>query len=184
LRIKFRFTIPINIGKGIKKTAKILLRVVIVLLAVPSLIWLTLQNSRIQTYLVDQVTASLKERLGIEVSVGRVDFRPFASLLLRDVFIADLKGDTLLHSGRIAVTLLGLKLAPSNIELGRANFDQTTFNFVTDSSGVMNLSGLIRKIKETFPSKKDSSDFRLSANSISISNSRFILKKTAPKARN
>ena len=184
MRIKFRFTIPINIGKGIKKTAKILLRVVIVLLAVPSLIWLTLQNSRIQTYLVDQVTASLKERLGIEVSVGRVDFRPFASLLLRDVFIADLKGDTLLHSGRIAVTLLGLKLAPSNIELGRANFDQTTFNFVTDSSGVMNLSGLIRKIKETFPSKKDSSDFRLSANSISISNSRFILKKTAPKARN
>ncbi|HPS05308.1 MAG TPA: hypothetical protein PLE97_08150, partial [Tenuifilaceae bacterium] len=65
-----------------------MLRVVIVLLAVPSLIWLTLQNSRIQTYLVDRVTASLKERLGIEVSVGRVDFRPFASLLLRDVFIA------------------------------------------------------------------------------------------------
>ncbi|MDR0541818.1 MAG: translocation/assembly module TamB domain-containing protein [Dysgonamonadaceae bacterium] len=44
----------------------------------------------------------LKEKIGTEVRIGQIDFRFFNQLILRDVYMEDRQGDTLLAAKRIA----------------------------------------------------------------------------------
>jgi hypothetical protein len=69
------------------------------------LVGIALQLPVVQTFLVRQVADAIASRTGATVAVERVMLRLPGSLSVKDVFVADQAGDTLLHAGEIRVSM-------------------------------------------------------------------------------
>lgn len=143
----------------------------------PTALWLVIQSSQVQTILVHKVTTILYNKTGANIKVGAVDFRPFNKILLKDVFIADLNNDTLIHAKRIGLSILNVKINEGTFKLNRVELNEAKINFVTDTSGVMNLTALLEKISQDTVQDSDSGAFVLKSNRIKITNSTFRLKQ-------
>jgi hypothetical protein len=129
--------------KVIKKSVKIFLVVVVVMLFIPTTIWIAIQNSKVQTWLVGKTTDILEQKLNTTVHIGKFDFRPFNRVVLRDVYVEDLNQDTLVFAKSISASLMGFNRAKNAINLYRVTLDNAYVNFVTDSLGTMNLTEVI-----------------------------------------
>ncbi len=66
----------------------------------------------VQTWVANQLGGHLSERIGAEVRIGRVAIKPFGPIVLRDVFIGDLQGDTLIAAEGLRVQ--GLRVRPKS----------------------------------------------------------------------
>ena len=126
-------------GKVIKKSFRILLVFILVLTAIPTSIWLVIQDSRVQTFLVAKATTILEEKLNTSVSIERIDYRPFNRVLLCDVFVQDFNGDTLLNAKTVSANLMRFSNSRRIISLSKVSLDSAYINLSTDSLGVMNL---------------------------------------------
>lgn len=164
-----------NNGKGIKKTVKILVWTIFVIIAIPTFAWLVLQSSQVQTILVGKISKFLYENTGIEVSIEKVNFRPFTGVKLNNVFISDLNSDTLIQAQSVTVSLDALYPSKGDFNLKYAEINHATVNFITDTNGVMNLSALLQKISKNDTAKSDSGNFRLAIQNIDLVDSKFRL---------
>lgn len=166
-------------GKVIKKSVKIFLIVILVLLSVPTSIWLLVQNSRVQTMLVDKTTKILEDKLGTTVRIEKFDYRPFNRVLLRNVLVEDLKGDTLVFAEKLTASLLRFSGKKRLMSLHRVTLSSGYINLATDSLGVMNISEFIEK----FNIKSDDSDseaFTINLRNIRVEDSEFRLHSHQP----
>lgn len=82
-------------GKGIKKTRKIVLWVLAVLVLLPAIFYGLLHSPSVQTYLVGHITNYLSRELETEVRVGAVDISLFRTVILEDVSVMDRDGEPL-----------------------------------------------------------------------------------------
>lgn len=130
----------LSVVKVIKKSVKILLIVVVILLSIPTTVWLVIQNSRVQTWLVGQSTQMLEEKLGTTVHIGKFDFRLFNHVVLRDVFIEDFNQDTLLSTESLSASLMGYNRIKGSLIFHRVTLNKAYINLATDSLGRMNLT--------------------------------------------
>ncbi|MFN4284624.1 MAG: translocation/assembly module TamB domain-containing protein [Lacibacter sp.] len=94
----------------------------LVLLLLLATVWLAIQFSPIQTWLVRQVSQKLSADLHTEVQVKRVDFSLFKRVVLEGVLVRDRSNDTLLYAGRLSARVnnwffLKNKLVVSNLSL-------------------------------------------------------------------
>jgi hypothetical protein len=85
----------------------------------------------VQGAIAKRLAAYATEQLGAEVRIGDVAIHPFGRIALHDVFVGDLKGDTLFSVGQLYVR--GLRIHPrsrivraSDLELDRARFALST----------------------------------------------------------
>ena len=90
------------------------------------LLWPPVQNR-----VVDRLTTQASERLGTEVRIGHVMISPWGQLILDDVFIADLEGDTLISVGSLRLKSLRVHpraqiLKVGGVVLGDARFAMAT----------------------------------------------------------
>lgn len=69
------------------------------------LLWLLLQTSTVQNFLIQKATAFLSKKLQTKVSVGHVSLTFFNKLNLENTFIADKQQDTLLYAGALKVRI-------------------------------------------------------------------------------
>lgn len=92
----------------------------------------------VQTKLVSFFTGSLSKQFNTEISVGRVYFKPFRSVVLDNVLIRDRQNDTLmfvksLHAGIDSVFYKGKRLYLSNLDIQQPliniNKQDSVFNF-------------------------------------------------------
>ncbi len=143
-------------GKVIKKAIKIALICIVVLLAIPTVTWFVVQNSKVQTWLVAKVTQIIEDKINTTISIEKVDYRPFNRLMLRNVFIGDLKHDTLFAAKSVSVNLMRFSTKKKIINLYRVTTDCAQINLNTDSLGVMNLTALIQSLRsDTVHKSKD-----------------------------
>lgn len=165
-----------QVNKGIKKTIKILVFLATLLVAIPTVVWLAIQDSRIQTRLVLKATHLLEEKFNTTVNIGKIDFIPFSRILLSDVYVEDLRGDTLLFTREVSASLKRISLSDKKIVIGRASAKEAQFNLYTDSSGIANITAFVDAIRgEKKPKSED--PFTISLNKVSLSNSIFTMKK-------
>ncbi len=122
----------------------------------------------------------LKQKLGTEVQIGKVDFRPFSQILLRDVFIEDLNHDTLLSAQTLKASLFWVNQKNNILKLNKVGIEGALINFYTDSSGVMNLNGLLDKLSTDTSTTSTGEPMGIEINNIFISNSTFRLKDFNP----
>jgi hypothetical protein len=91
--------------KVAKKILDILGRILLGLLGIILLLWLLIQTSPVQNFIVGKLTKNLSKELKTEVQIGHVNLSLFDKVNLEDVLIKDLKKDTLLSAGAIKVRL-------------------------------------------------------------------------------
>ncbi len=176
LGTKFDKYSPIKIiNKGIKNLFKILIWGFITLTAIPTATWLLVQSSQVQTYLIHKTTDFIYKKTGIYVSIQKIDFRPFNSILLKNVYLVDLSNDTLLFAKRITASLSEINTSKGVYHLGKVQIGQAKFYLIADSTGQTNLNTLIEKLQsDTIPSS-DSSNFILKIEKFELEDSRFRL---------
>ena len=110
-------------GKGIKKTRKIVLWVLAVLVLLPVLLYGLLQNPSVQTYLVGHLTSYLSKELETEVRVGAVDIAMFRTVILEDVSVLDRDGEPLFTMEYLKGDLEGISIRRRQLSLSRLEID-------------------------------------------------------------
>lgn len=163
-------------GKGIKKTIKILVFVATLLVALPTSIWLAFQDSRIQTLLLTKATQILEERFNTTVRIQKIDFRPFNRILLLDVYVQDLNGDTLLYADKVTAYLTRFSTSNRIISLNRANVEGAQLNLLSDSTGVMNISAFIQSFRKEKMDREKPAPFTIEIKSAGFAQTTFRLK--------
>lgn len=107
------------------------------------LLLLSLQLRPVQQYVAHKATAFLSKELGTEISIEGIYIKPFSSISVEGLFVADRDRDTLLYAGQLKADvnlsqLLNSKLTIKKVELIRGDIFLKRF-----SDGTTNLAFII-----------------------------------------
>lgn len=159
--------------KGIKKFLKILIIGVTVLLVLLISPFILLQFSGIQNYVVDFLTKELSEKMETRIEIGRVNYKFFNNLEIRDFYMEDQQKDTLFFAAEMETGFSLTGLFKNRIIVSNLEFDRLYGNFKVDSTGRSNVDFIIKQF-----SKSDSIRFDLNINKLSLRNSRIDYTKS------
>jgi hypothetical protein len=85
-------------------------------LFITGLLYILLQSSPVQNYLLQKIVSVLENKLGTKVSIGHIDIDFFHGVKLSEVFICDLHEDTVIYSKAL------------KIDINEINFSQNKFH--------------------------------------------------------
>jgi hypothetical protein len=140
----------------------------------PTVLYLVLQIPAVQTQLVRRITNHFSSELKSTISIGRIEYRFFNKLSLNDILIKDHNNDTLLYSSRIIAGIRKLDFKNKDFGLGNVTMADPVVEFITDTTGQMNLNWYLDKLKSQSDSSKKQ-PFSFSIEKIDIENARFSL---------
>jgi hypothetical protein len=133
--------------KIIKKSFKYFIIILGVLIILPTVFYLLLQSSNVQTFLVKRITNHFSAYIQSTISVGKVEYKFFNNLIIYDILIKDKNNDTLLYSQKITTTIKKIDIRDASFSLGRVTIKKPVVKLITDSAGVMNLASYLDVIK-------------------------------------
>lgn len=178
--------------KFIKTLQKIFVRILIVLIAIQVTGYIALQFPATQTLIIKEIVKGVSQKIDGKIDIGRVYFVFFNKLILQDVSIVSTEqsahldslkqnfgqSDTLLHCGKLSVSLKNSDLIKLKLSLNRIFIEDGVFNLQKEGNGEgqTNLSRIFKldpnREKDT---TKKGIPLNLLANSLRISNFRFTL---------
>jgi hypothetical protein len=169
--------------RNIKKSLKYFIIFLGVVFLLPTVLYLTLQIPAVQTFLVKRVTNHFSNEIKSTISVGRFEYKFFNKLSLTDVLIKDKNNDTLIFAPQATVGFKRLDLKNRTIRLSRVTLLKPVVAFITDSTGLLNISWYLNMLKNPADSlKKFKSIF--SVEQIDISDARFsFINKTGSESK-
>ncbi len=91
-------------------------------------IWILLQTTSFQNWLVKKVTLKLSKDLHTKVSIRHVDFELFNKMLLQGALVFDKRNDTLLYAGTAKVNITDWFFIKENIVLKYVELDDGVIN--------------------------------------------------------
>src|SRR6478672_3013849 len=91
--------------KVARKILNILGRILLGLLGFILLLWLLIQTSPVQNFIVGKITKRLSNDLKTNVHIGHVNLSLFDKVNLEDVLIQDRNKDTLLSAGAVKLRM-------------------------------------------------------------------------------
>ena len=97
-----------NQGGVIKEKPKVVVwirRVFWSILMVMAIIFVLLQFTSVQTYLISKVTKYLSEITNTKVTVERLSLNPLDGIVLQNFDIIEPNNDTIFHAGAVSVSL-------------------------------------------------------------------------------
>ncbi|MBR8536299.1 translocation/assembly module TamB [Carboxylicivirga sediminis] len=115
------------------------------LLLVPLLLYSVLLLPAVQTSVVNYVTAELSEDLNTDITIKRVHFRPFKTLVLDDIVIYDQHKDTLLVVERVSANIDSLYFRSKELYVGLLSVQGPDVNIQKEDS-VYNYSFLTKRL--------------------------------------
>ncbi|HJV78640.1 MAG TPA: hypothetical protein VJ602_09670, partial [Paludibacter sp.] len=86
--------------KGIKKTGKILGFSVGGIILFLALLFVLIQTSLIQSFISKAIVSELSDKLHTKVSIGKIEYKFFDDIAIRDLYVEDQQKDTLLFVNR------------------------------------------------------------------------------------
>lgn len=121
------------------------------------------------------VAERLTEELEAHISLSSVNFSFFKRIQVRDLYIEDLYGDTLLYSELTKLRIKQVRSDRKGIEIRKATLENAFVNFVIDSSNVINLKFITDRLRKPHvpPEMKN----RLHIASVELVDSRFSLSR-------
>ena len=132
-----------------KKIFVIFCIVALALFLLPTAAVLTARHPKVQKFLVDEATKALSDKLQTKASVGSVRFRLFNRLVLHNVYVEGLSGDTLIFVSRLTCSLTSLHLSGRYVEVGALSMSSARLHLAKDTAGVFNLGALIDRLKSS-----------------------------------
>lgn len=128
----------------------VLRRLLLFIIVFLFLIYFLLQLSPVQNWIVAKGTEYLSEELNTTVSIKEIDFKFFDRLIVRDFYIEDLKGDTLLHTKTLETSMSAnlIALLSKRVDLDNIKIDGTKINLSIEQGDTKtNLQHLFANIK-------------------------------------
>jgi len=160
--------------KNIKKSLKYFIIITGVIIMLPTILYLILQISEVQTFLVKRITDHFSNEIKSTISVGRIEYKFFNKLAINDILIKDKNNDTLIYSQNATVGFRRIDFKNKSFRLGKVILIKPVVSFITDTSGMMNLTWYMDMLKNPVDSaKKTKSKFVI--DQIDISDARFSL---------
>jgi hypothetical protein len=167
--------------KNIKKSLKYFIIVFGVLIMLPTVLYLLLRTSEVQTFLVKRISNHFSNELKSTISIGSVEYKFFNKLFINDIIIKDKNNDTLLYAKEITVGIRRMNFKNKSFRLGRVSLINPVIALITDSTGQMNLTWYLDLIKNPADTTKKEPS-RILVDQIDINNARFsLINRTAPK---
>ena len=154
--------------------------IVLVLLAVPALSLLFLQNRQVQTKVSKYLTEQLSEELQVPVSLSSVNYSFFRRVQVKDLYIEDLNGDTLVYIGLAKIRIKQFKPDPKGLTIKKITIEDLYMKLVIDSSNVVNIKHFTDQMKN--PHRPPELKPRIHIASIDLIDSRFSLTRMDAKA--
>ncbi len=93
-----------------------------------AILWILLQTSFVQNYIVHRVTKRLSKDLNTSVSIRHVDFQLFNKMLLEGVLVLDQNKDTLLYAGDLKVNITDWFFLKDKVTLKYIGLDNAVIN--------------------------------------------------------
>ena len=148
---------------------------ILLILAVPSLSLLFLQNRQVQTNVSQFLAEKLSEKLGGTISISSVNYSFFKRIQVRDLYIEDLHGDTLIYSEVTKLRIRNLRGDTRGVEIRKIALENAWLNLIIEPEGGVNLELIIDLLKKPHVPPEQKS--RLHINEITMENGRFSLTK-------
>ncbi|HNW56826.1 MAG TPA: translocation/assembly module TamB domain-containing protein [Bacteroidales bacterium] len=169
--------------KNIKKSLKYIIIIVGTIIILPTILYLLLQVSEVQTYLANRITAHFSKELKSTISVGRIEYKFFNRLSVNDILVKDQHNDTLLYSQKFIAGIRRLNFKNNTYKLGRVVLVKPVVALITDSTGMMNLTWYIDQLKNPADTLKKANSL-FSVDQIDLSDARFsLINKSKPRSK-
>jgi len=110
--------------KSIKKTYKIFIGIVAVLILSLTALFLIVRLPVVQTFIVKKVTGYISDETNSTVSIGNVKFSFFNKLELTDILIIDQHNDTLLYVQDATIGIRQFDRKKHSLKLGKVVFHE------------------------------------------------------------
>ena len=170
-------------SKAVRKVTKILLKVlsaiVLLLIIFPLLPALMLSIPSVQNVVADKAAKMASDYLGTKVEIGNVTIGMMNRVAVRDFYVADLDGDTLLYVKRADAYIASFaSLAKKNLVINYGNVQGGKFVVRETDRGIMAVKEVTDKLVK--PDRK--SEFRLDIHKLEGSGVEFqLLRKDEPR---
>ena len=109
--------------------------------------------------------------MNAKIEIDQVYITFFNRILLKNTYIEDQNGDTLLFAEKAKITLSKLKPKEKSITIRRLTLDNADVHLISDSTGLINLDFIIREIIN--PDKPKNKKWKSDFNHLELKNSRF-----------
>ncbi|MDR2802455.1 MAG: translocation/assembly module TamB domain-containing protein [Prevotellaceae bacterium] len=160
-------------------------------LLLPVAVYFFVQLPAVQTFLVRQVSGILSEKAyPASVSVGSVYYSFFTSLIIDDVYVSDIKGDTLLYVNELALSLSSFNYSKKQVALRSVHLHQGVFNLYTyplnDNENTTNMAAILEKFKNP-PSEADTlsgNSWNIKVENVEVSDFRFTFRNFSNPTNN
>lgn len=127
-----------------------------------------IQTDEVQSYLVKKTTQILSQKLHTKVQISAVDIELFNKLSLKQVYIADQKGDSMLYAEKINLGIHPLFLFQKQLVCNSLTISDFKARIVVDKQKKLNIKFFLDALKS-----KDTSEMKMSfqINKIKLNNS-------------
>ena len=104
----------------------------LLLLFVIAALWITTKSSYVQTKIAGYLSSYLSKELNTDISIGKVDFRLFKSIVIENIKVIDLRNDTLLYAQKIDLTIDDFNYKNRKILIKNATLEDVRFDYDID----------------------------------------------------
>lgn len=113
-----------------KKTAKVVLCILLAIVILLTTSYCLLRSAKVQTYLTQAIASYLSEKLHAKISIGGVNIEFIKKVVLEDVYVEDLHQDTLLYVNKLKADIISINTKKQEVELDKIILEQCYFNLV------------------------------------------------------
>jgi hypothetical protein len=160
----------------LKKTGKILFRILLVMVLLLFLIIGLIQVPGVQNYLKNKVVSALNSKLNTTIKLGHIRINFAGNLVVEDLFIADRQQDTVINAGKIKVAFNPSGLFQKKVIITNVAVEKTNINYlILDEAGRTNIDFIINSFSgDENKEKPDSeSSWDIQLRKIQLNKSRF-----------
>jgi hypothetical protein len=161
-------------SKIIKKILQITALLLILMFAMPAAAFLLLQNTNIQTGVVNKVMEIVSRNLQTRFTIGKIDISFLYRVRLKEVYLEDLSGDTLLYARSITVGIRQVNPFSREVSIGSIDLDRAYIGLAIDSSRNLNIQYFIDKLTGNNSGKGGA--WKVRFNNVRMRDGRFALK--------
>src|SRR4051812_3348773 len=117
---------PLKLKSKLQRVGIFLLRAGLFFILLVAVMLLLIQTSPVQNLLVKKASVYLEKKLKTNIDVRRVYFSFPKTVVLENLFIEDLKKDTLVYAGKVRLKMSILGLFSGDIEMTEIKLEKTT----------------------------------------------------------
>lgn len=144
------------------------------IILIPAGLYAALRLHSVQQWIKDLAQKELSKKINSVFTIGEIDFTPFNSLKLYNVYVEDQKGDTLLYAEKIAAGIDLLPLLRNKLVITSVDLSDFSANISQDSlTAPMNFQFIVDAFASQDTVTKEPSSMEISIDDILISGGRL-----------